>query len=136
MDFDNPYSVSYTKEYDMAYVKIKNPHLFVANWTGSTLPGDFKMLSNFIPKQISKDIDLNYIEFLTDQTTYVLLSLLLIFFIVKLFLAGPIRELWILVYACQLVIFTGIYDVYMPVNLILFFEKLRKIVDFHWLNPV
>jgi hypothetical protein len=49
---------------------------------------------------------------------------------------GSISDGWVLQFACQMVLYTHIYEVYMPANAITFMAEFKKLVEFDWLNPI
>lgn len=50
IDFEDPLLVSYGSMFDLCYIKIKNPHLFVSKDTGVRLAADFETMSEIFPK--------------------------------------------------------------------------------------
>ena len=49
--------------------------------------------------------------------------------------AGPIHELWVLIYALQLVIYFEIYTVAKPFNANIFAQAVQSVIEFDLINP-
>jgi hypothetical protein len=49
---------------------------------------------------------------------------------------GSIADCWVLLYACQMVMYLNIYKVYMPANVMTFLVEFKKLIEFDWLNPI
>jgi hypothetical protein len=136
LKFKDPLLVSYGNMFDLCYIKIKNPHLFVTKATGDRLPADYETLNDIFPKQVSKDVDFNAIDIMSKQCFYVFLAFTILFLVSKLFLMGSILDCWVLIYACQMVMYLNIYKVYMPANVMTFLVEFKKLIEFDWLNPI
>lgn len=136
VDFVDPLAVSYGNMFDLCYIKIKNPYLFVSKESGVRLSSDYESLNEAFPKLVSKDIDYRQIDSLAKQCFYVFLAFILLFLVMKFLLLGSISDIWVLHFACQMVLYLHIYQIYMPANAITFVIEFKKLIEFDWLNPV
>lgn len=100
------------------------------------MASDYETMNEAFPKQVSKDIDYNQIDSMAKQCFYIFLAFILLILALKFILLGSINELWILLYACQMVLYLHIYEVYMPANAFAFLIEFKKLIEFDWLNPV
>jgi len=134
--FEDPLKVTYGNIFDLGYMEIKNPFLFVSDSTGERLSDQVETMVKVFPKQVSKDVDWQVISSVIKQIFYVFLAITVLFLAFKRHLMGSISDIWVLLYACQMVLYINIYDVYMPANAQEFITSFRRLVEFDWLNPV
>lgn len=122
MKFDDPSTVSNGKMFDVFYIKVKNPHLFVSKATGERMPADFETLNDVLPRQVPKGVDVPALLGLAQQSFFVLLALLIVLIVFKLFYRNKsFEDCWILLFATQMVVYLEMVEIPLPANANVFF---------------